>query len=77
MLLTRMGNGSKIVVTGDVTQIDLPKKKHSGLVRLEEAIGHLKGINFFKFTEEDVIRHPLVRELVKAYEQWKAKQESK
>ena len=77
MLLTRLGNGSKIVVTGDVTQIDLPKKKNSGLVRLEEAIGHLNGIKFFKFTDADVIRHPLVKELVKAYEQWKTKQESK
>ena len=77
MLLTRMGNKSKIVVTGDVTQIDLPKKKHSGLVRLEEAIGHLNGVTFFKFTEKDVVRHPLVRELVKAYAEWKAKQEEK
>ena len=77
MLLTRMGNGSKIVVTGDVTQIDLPKKRNSGLIKLNEAIGHVNGIKFFKFTEADVVRHPLVKELVKAYEQWKAKQETK
>jgi phosphate starvation-inducible PhoH-like protein len=72
MFLTRMGNGSKVVVTGDITQIDLPKKKLSGLLKLKDIIGELKGLKFFFFTDEDVVRHPLVKEIVRAYEAWKA-----
>lgn len=72
MLLTRMGTGSKVVVTGDITQIDLPKRKQSGLVKLESIISHIKGIKFFHFSDEDVVRHPLVKEIVRAYESWKA-----
>lgn len=75
MLLTRMGSGSKIVITGDVTQIDLPKKKQSSLIKLEEVIGHLDLIRFFRFTDKDVMRHPRVKAIVKAYEEWKAKQD--
>lgn len=71
MLLTRMGNGSKVVVTGDITQIDLPKRKQSGLLKLKEIIGHIEKISFFFFTDEDVVRHPLVKEIVRAYEAWK------
>lgn len=77
MLLTRMGNDSKVVVTGDITQIDLPKRKQSGLVKLKDIIGHLNGVNFFLFKDEDVVRHPLVKEIVKSYELWKLKNEQK
>jgi phosphate starvation-inducible PhoH-like protein len=75
MLLTRMGNGSKMIVTGDITQIDLPKKEKSGLIILHEIIHNVKGIKFVHFSEEDVVRHPIVKELVKAYEAWKVKRE--
>lgn len=71
MLLTRMGNGSKVVVTGDITQIDLPKRSQSGLLTLKEIIGTINKVSFFFFTDEDVVRHPLVKEIVKAYETWK------
>ncbi len=67
MFLTRMGEGSKVIVTGDVTQIDLPDGKKSGL---KHAIGVLKGINdiaIIKLTHKDVVRHPLVMEIIKAY----------
>ncbi|MCI2047615.1 MAG: PhoH family protein [Faecalibacterium sp.] len=68
MFLTRMGNGSKVVVTGDITQIDLPDKARSGLV---DALGILKGIDGIaevRFSEKDVVRHRLVQDIVKAYE---------
>ena len=67
MFLTRMGEGSEVIVTGDVTQIDLPDGKKSGL---KHAIGVLKGINdiaIIKLTHKDVVRHPLVMEIIKAY----------
>lgn len=72
MLLTRMGSGSKTIITGDVTQIDL-KKKDSGLVTLEQIIRNIDRVGFVYFTEEDVVRHPVVKEIVKAYEAWKGK----
>lgn len=68
MFLTRMGVGSKVVVTGDVTQIDLPDRTRSGLV---DALQVLKGVNGIAqccFTEKDVVRHRLVQEIIKAYE---------
>ena len=76
MLLTRMGMGSKVIVTGDVTQIDLPKTHKSGLVMLKEILVDIKGVYFQQFTEEDVVRHPLVREIVRAYETWRTKKEN-
>jgi phosphate starvation-inducible PhoH-like protein len=74
MLLTRVGEGTKTIVTGDITQIDLPAKKGSGLLHAISIIKHIKEIHFQFFTEEDVVRHPLVRKIVKAYERDKAKQ---
>ena len=68
MFLTRMGNGSKIVVTGDVTQIDLPADKKSGL---KDAISILKGLDdiaIIRLSEKDVVRHKLVQDIVMAYE---------
>lgn len=68
MFLTRLGFGSKAVVTGDVTQIDLPRGKVSGLQDARRVLGKVKGIGFAYFTEQDVVRHALVQRIIKAYE---------
>lgn len=68
MFLTRLGFGSKAVVTGDITQIDLPKGKTSGLKHAIEVLKHLKEIGFSYLTEKDVVRHQLVQKIIKAYE---------
>lgn len=68
MFLTRMGSGSKIVVTGDVTQIDLPDKSRSGLVDALAVLKNIDGIAQIRFSEKDVVRHRLVQEIVKAYD---------
>ena len=67
MFLTRIGENSKIVVNGDPSQIDLPNKSMSGLVRSKELLGHLKEISIVNFDHSDVVRHPLVSKIVKAY----------
>jgi len=69
MLLTRMGPNSKCVVTGDVTQIDLPANKRSGLVEALQALKNVQGISFVYFNERDVVRHELVRAVINAYQQ--------
>ncbi|MFL6540172.1 MAG: PhoH family protein [Chthoniobacterales bacterium] len=69
MLLTRIGQGSKCVVTGDVTQIDLPTNKRSGLVEALQALKNVSGIAMTYFTERDVVRHELVRAIITAYQQ--------
>ncbi|MEG2037181.1 MAG: PhoH family protein, partial [Ruthenibacterium sp.] len=68
MFLTRMGAGSKVVVTGDVTQIDLPDKSRSGLVQALRVLAEIEGIEQVRFSEKDVVRHRLVQEIIKAYE---------
>jgi phosphate starvation-inducible PhoH-like protein len=68
MFLTRLGFGSKAVVTGDVTQIDLPLGRTSGLVQAMEVVGKIDGISFVYFDERDVVRHKLVQAIVKAYD---------
>ncbi len=68
MFLTRLGFGSKAVVTGDVTQIDLPGGRTSGLVQAMEGVGKVDGISFVYFDERDVVRHKLVQAIVKAYD---------
>lgn len=68
MFLTRLGFSSKTVITGDVTQIDLPDKKTSGLVEVRGILKDVKGIKFVHFSEKDVVRHPLVQKIIKAYE---------
>jgi phosphate starvation-inducible protein PhoH and related proteins len=68
MFLTRLGFGSKAVVTGDVTQIDLPGGRISGLVQAMEVVGKIEGISFIYFDERDVVRHKLVQAIVKAYD---------
>jgi phosphate starvation-inducible PhoH-like protein len=68
MFLTRLGFGSKAVITGDVTQIDLPPGAPSGLVEARDLLKGVEGIAFIHFTERDVVRHPLVQDIIRAYE---------
>ena len=68
MFLTRMGFGSKVVVTGDITQIDLPRGQASGLIEARRVLGRLDGIAFTEFDSRDVVRHPLVARIVDAYQ---------
>jgi phosphate starvation-inducible PhoH-like protein len=68
MFLTRLGFGSKAVITGDITQIDLPENKVSGLIEIQGILKGIEGIQFVYFTEKDVVRHPLVQDIIKAYD---------
>ncbi len=70
MFLTRLGFYSKAVITGDVTQVDLPDGKDSGLVHLQQILRHIDGIAFVYFSERDVVRHPLVQDIIKAYDRY-------
>lgn len=70
MYLTRLGFNSKTVITGDITQIDLPAGKASGLIEAEKILKDVKGISFIYFTEKDVVRHKLVQQIIKAYEKF-------
>jgi phosphate starvation-inducible PhoH-like protein len=67
MFLTRLGFGSRVVVTGDVTQIDLPREQVSGLIQVQDILGSIDGIAFIRFGHEDVVRHKLVQRIVEAY----------
>lgn len=73
MFLTRMGIGSKMIVNGDLSQIDLPNKKESGLLQASEVLSKVKGVAFVEFTGEDVVRHPLVKDIISAYNKWDKK----
>jgi len=79
MFLTRLGIGSKAVVTGDITQIDLPKDMHSGLQEIRVILKDVPGISFVYLTDQDVVRHQLVQRIIKAYEAYEAsrRQDSK
>jgi phosphate starvation-inducible PhoH-like protein len=68
MLLTRLGRGSKLVVTGDITQVDLPHGENSGLIEAIRIVRNINGIRTLYFTEQDVIRHPLVSQIIAAYD---------
>jgi phosphate starvation-inducible protein PhoH and related proteins len=68
MFLTRLGFGAKAVITGDTTQIDLPNGATSGLVEACQLLSGVEGIAFIHFTERDVVRHPLVQDIIRAYE---------
>lgn len=68
MFLTRLGFGSKAVITGDITQVDLPKDKTSGLIEVQRILRGVEGIAFCSLGEADVVRHPLVQRIIKAYE---------
>jgi len=74
MFVTRLGFGSKAVITGDITQIDLPNSRRSGLLEAMEALKTVEGINFVHFDETDVVRHQLVQRIVRAYEDYKTQQ---
>jgi phosphate starvation-inducible protein PhoH and related proteins len=69
MFLTRLGFGSRVVVTGDVTQVDLPREQASGLIHVQDILGAIDGIAFVRFGHEDVVRHKLVQRIVEAYKQ--------
>lgn len=68
MFLTRIGFGSTVVITGDITQVDLPSRTKSGLKHVIEVLGQVKGLSFTKFSAKDVVRHPLVQRIVEAYD---------
>jgi phosphate starvation-inducible PhoH-like protein len=68
MFLTRLGFGSKAVITGDITQVDLPDNKVSGLIEIQGILKGIEGIEFVYFSDRDVVRHPLVQDIIKAYE---------
>lgn len=70
MFLTRLGNNSKAVITGDVTQIDLPDPKKSGLIEAGKVLKHIEDIGIVRFSDKDVVRHKLVQEIIKAYEKF-------
>ncbi|MGN6373750.1 MAG: PhoH family protein [Solirubrobacteraceae bacterium] len=69
MFLTRLGFGSKMVVTGDVTQVDLPREQQSGLIVVGDILGDIEGVSFVRFGGEDVVRHKLVQRIVEAYDE--------
>jgi phosphate starvation-inducible PhoH-like protein len=68
MFLTRLGFSSKAVITGDITQVDLPQDKVSGLIEIQDILRGIEGIEFIYFSDKDVVRHPLVQDIIKAYE---------
>jgi phosphate starvation-inducible PhoH-like protein len=73
MFLTRLGFGSKAIITGDITQVDLPKGKSSGLVTVPKILGDIQGIDFVYLSKLDIVRHPLVQKIVEAYEKYEKK----
>jgi phosphate starvation-inducible PhoH-like protein len=75
MFLTRMGNNSKAVITGDITQIDLPNPRKSGLIDAINILDGVEGIHFCHFEDADVVRHALVQRIVRAYESAKPQQQ--
>src|SRR5699024_2856976 len=77
MFLTRLGYGSKAIITGDKTQVDLPSGRKSGLVSASQILKNVLGIDFLNFTSIDVVRHPLVQRIIDAYEKDDIKREEK
>jgi phosphate starvation-inducible PhoH-like protein len=77
MFLTRLGYGSKAVVTGDVTQVDLPSGRSSGLIEVQKVLRGVEGVSFCFFSEIDVVRHPLVQEVVRAYDVFEAERRAR
>jgi len=70
MFLTRLGPNSKAIITGDITQIDLPGREKSGLVQIKNILGHVDGVEFIEFEKNDVVRHKLVKDIIEAYEKF-------
>ena len=68
MFLTRMGCNAKFIVTGDASQVDLPRREDSGLLRGVKLLESIKGVQIIRFTNEDIVRHPLVTKIVKAFD---------
>ncbi len=77
MFLTRLGHNSRVVVTGDISQIDLPKGTESGLIHARKVLHNINGIKFIEFDDQDVVRHDLVQKVIKAYESYSKKQSKK
>ena len=77
LFLTRLGFSSKMVVTGDITQIDLPVDRTSGLIESKNILQNINGIHFVFFSKKDVVRHKLVQEIIRAYEQLEAQRQNK
>jgi phosphate starvation-inducible PhoH-like protein len=73
MFLTRLGYGSKAIVTGDITQIDLPRGKESGLKTITRVLDNIKGIDLIYLSKYDIVRHPLVQRIIDAYERYESK----
>jgi phosphate starvation-inducible PhoH-like protein len=73
MLLTRSGFDSKVVITADITQIDLPQPKKSGVLHAIQILSPIKDIAFIHFNERDIVRHPLVQKIIKAYQKAESK----
>ena len=76
MFLTRLGFGSKMVVTGDITQVDLPRDQKSGLIVVGDILHDVEGVEFVRFGGDDVVRHKLVQRIVEAYDAHSASQAS-
>ena len=77
MFLTRIGLGSKAIITGDITQIDLPGEKKSGLVEVQKILQDVEGIEFVYLSGRDVVRHELVQSIINAYEQYETRSRAK
>lgn len=77
MFLTRIGFNSRAIITGDITQTDLPRKQQSGLISIQKILKDIEGIDFVYLAEEDVVRHKLVRDIIKAYDKFDELEESK
>jgi phosphate starvation-inducible protein PhoH and related proteins len=77
MFLTRLGFGSKAVITGDITQSDLPASVRSGLRESIQVLSHVDGIHFSYFNENDVVRHPLVQQIIRAYDRWEQRRQGR
>ena len=73
MFLTRIGFNSHAVITGDITQVDLPQNKNSGLKQVRRILKNIEGIEFVYLAKEDVVRHKLVKEIIKAYERYESR----
>ena len=76
MFLTRLGFNSRMVITGDITQVDLPSSRASGLIEIQSVLKSITGIRFVYFTEKDVVRHELVSDIVRAYDEWSRRRET-
>ncbi len=73
MFLTRIGFNSRAIITGDITQTDLPRRQESGLISIQKILQDIEGIDFVYLGEEDVVRHKLVRDIINAYEKFEGK----